>query len=90
MKKCPLLKKKCIQNECMWWVEMTVKDIVTQEIKQANDCAICKLPILAVELLRNVNGVQQAVESHRNADVRLKTNLLHMVDGRLQLADSER
>lgn len=89
LKRCPLLNKECIAEKCMWWVEILMKNTQTQETYMDKNCAISRLPMMFVELLKNTNGVQRAVESHRNADIRLKSNLLQMVDGGLNHANPE-
>lgn len=77
----------------MWWVEMIVKNIKTGEMANENNCAICKLPGLMVEQLRTTNGVQAAVESHRNENVGRQDALLTMLhhgSQRRELADPDR
>lgn len=79
MKKCPLLNKECIEAKCMWWVEMVEKNINTGEIFPSNNCSMSKLPGLLVEVIRNTNGVQAAVESHRNENVVGQHELLNLL-----------
>lgn len=77
----------------MWWVEMIVKNIKTGEMGNDNNCAISKLPGLMVEQLRNANGIQEAVESHRNESVKRQDVLLTMIhqgSQRRELADPDR
>lgn len=92
MKMCPLLKKDCIENKCMWWVEMIAKNVKTGEMETANNCAISKIPTLLVEELQNTRGIQASVESSRNETVARQEVLLHMIDGaqRRELADPNR
>jgi hypothetical protein len=63
----------------MWWAEMIVKNIKTGEFEPSNNCAVSKLPGLMVEMLRNTNGVQEAVESARNESVRRQDALLGII-----------
>lgn len=79
----------------MLWVKATIKDLQTQKIERADDCGMAKLPILLIELLRNTNGVQAAVESSRNENVKWQDDLLGLlktaaiISAQRQLQDSE-
>lgn len=93
MKTCPLLKKDCIQGQCMWWVEMIVKNLKTGEMENDNNCVVSKLPGLMVEQLRNTNGIQAAVEHSRNENTKRQDVLLNMIhegSQRRELADPDR
>lgn len=66
MKKCPLLKKACIEGECMFWVHMLGTHPQSGHPVDQFDCSMRWLPILLVENARHSRGVQAAVESARN------------------------
>ena len=75
-KKCPLLKGKCIESNCMFFTHLIGKNPQTgQDIDEFN-CAIALLPILLIENARNVVGAQAAVESFRNKSTEFQDNLI--------------
>ncbi len=82
VKTCPILNKQCLQNECMWWTEMIVKNIQSGELGTEYNCAVSKLPGLMVEQLKNINGVQTAVESSRNETVKRQDQFINVVASR--------
>lgn len=63
--------ENCLQKKCMLWMEMLVQDIKTQELKDGSGCAITKQVEISLETLKKTQGVQQAVESHRNEEQKL-------------------
>lgn len=73
--------KPCVKEKCAWWTEMNIRNLDTQEIKQSNDCAIAKLPVIFVESLRTSSGIQEAVESSRNESVKRQDRLLGIFEG---------
>ena len=77
---CPLNKMMpCVGKDCAWWIEMMVKETKTGEIQDASACAIVKTPILLLEQLRMTNGVQAAVESSRNENLKRQDALLGLL-----------
>lgn len=64
--KCPLLNRKCIQGECVWFVEFTMKDPGSQRVSVERDCVIPRLPSMLIEVIRNTAGTQEATEAVRN------------------------
>jgi len=67
--KCPLLKKPCIEHECMWYAHVVGKDPQTGGDLDCWDCAVRWLPIMLTEGARQTRGVQAAVESFRNESI---------------------
>lgn len=63
---CPLIKKKCIQHECRFWIHVTGKHPQSGVSLDHFDCAVAWLPVLLVDNARHTVGVQAAVESMRN------------------------
>jgi hypothetical protein len=63
---CPLLKKECIGDGCMFWVHMLGKNPQTGADVDQFDCSFRWVPMLLVENARHVRGAQAAVESMRN------------------------
>lgn len=64
--KCPLLSKECIQAKCAWWMEFAMKRKDPPEMTVEKSCAIPRLPVLLIELIKNTNSVGAAVESRGN------------------------
>jgi len=72
---CPLLKKDCIQNKCMWFIQ--VRGVDPNNGKEVDDwaCAIAWLPVLMIENAGTQRQTGAAVESFRNEMVKAnKTN----------------
>ncbi|CAB3720234.1 hypothetical protein LMG22037_04701 [Paraburkholderia phenoliruptrix] len=65
-KKCPLLKKACIESDCAFWTHMLGMHPQTGAPVDQWGCAVTWLPLLLVENSRHARGVQAAVESARN------------------------
>lgn len=91
--KCPLNKMKpCIKEECAWYVKSTKTNPQTKESYQFNVCAIVMVPDMLIDVIKNTNGTQAAVEHSRNESVKRQDALLGVFDTmrRKSLADSER
>jgi len=72
---CPLLKKDCIQNMCMWFIQVRGTDSNTGKEQDEWACAIAWLPILLIENSGQQRQTGAAVESFRNEMVKAnKTN----------------
>lgn len=63
---CPLVKKECLGDGCMFWVHMLGKNPQTGNEVDEWDCSIRWLPMLLVENARRTLSVQAATESFRN------------------------
>ena len=68
--KCPLLNKKCIKHQCVWYNMLQGKHPQTGLDVQEWGCSIAWLPLLLVENSSKLNGVQAATESFRNEMVK--------------------
>ena len=68
--KCPLLQKKCIKHQCLWYNMLQGKHPQTGLDVQEWGCSIAWLPLLLVENSSKLNGVQAATESFRNEMVK--------------------
>lgn len=72
---CPLLKKPCIAHDCAWYGHMTGTDPSTGKDMDLWDCSIKWIPILITEQARQTRGVQAAVETMRNENVKASAEL---------------
>ena len=68
--KCPLLNKKCIKHQCVWYNMLQGKHPQTGLDVQEWGCSIAWLPLLLVENSAKMTGVQAATESFRNEMVK--------------------
>ena len=68
--KCPLLQKKCIKHQCIWYNMLQGKHPQTGLDVQEWGCSIAWLPLLLVENSRHIQGTQAATESFRNEMVK--------------------
>ena len=68
--KCPLLNKKCIKHQCIWYNMLQGKHPQTGLDVQEWGCSIAWLPLLLVENASKINGVSAATESFRNEMVK--------------------
>jgi hypothetical protein len=71
--KCPLLQKKCIKHQCLWYNMLQGKHPQTGLDVSEWGCSITWLPLLLVENSAKLNGVQAATESFRNEMVKGQT-----------------
>src|SRR5580765_1284586 len=68
---CPLLKKRCIQLDCEWFIKVAGTDPQDKDkLIEEWGCAVVFQLIGTLEVAKRVtgglNGVQQATESFRN------------------------
>lgn len=68
--KCPLLNKKCIKTQCIWYNMLQGTHPQTGAPVQEWGCSIAWLPLLLVENSRHIQGTQAATESFRNEMVK--------------------
>lgn len=68
--KCPLIQKKCIKHQCIWYNMLQGKHPQTGMDVQEWGCSIAWLPLLLVENSSKLTGVQSATESFRNEMVK--------------------
>jgi hypothetical protein len=65
-KKCPLLKKPCIKEQCMWSTTVRGTNPNTGAEVDQHGCAIAFLPMLLIENAQMSRETGAAVESARN------------------------
>jgi len=64
---CPLLKKKCIEHACKFYVHLLGNDPqVADKVIDKFDCAIAFLPILLIEGAQQTRQAGSAMTSFRN------------------------
>lgn len=66
---CPLLRKPCVEHDCMWWTHITGQNPQTGAQMDHFDCSIKWLPVMMVEASKQARHIQGAVESMRNETV---------------------
>ena len=88
-KKCPLLKKNCIEHKCQWYTHLVGKNPQTGGDIDQYGCAVEWLPILLVELRQGTSGVQAATESFRNEMVKGNEKSLELQKQMMRLEKNE-
>jgi len=78
--KCPLLNKKCIKHQCIWYNMLQGKNPQTGQNVQEWGCSIAWLPLLLVENTGKQVQTNSAVESFRNEMVKANMVTLALVD----------
>lgn len=63
---CPLLKKPCVKEQCMWYTQLTGSHPQTGQPVNEHGCAMTWLPILLVENSQQQRQTGAAIESFRN------------------------
>jgi hypothetical protein len=83
---CPLIKKKCKEHGCKFYVQIMGKNPNTgQEISEWN-CAVSWLPMLLIEGSQQTRQMGSAIESFRNEMVKANENpLLNLQNNNGQL-----
>ena len=64
--KCPLLNKKCIKHQCIWYNMLHGVHPQSGAMISEWGCSIAWMPLLMVEMTSKVLGVTAATESFRN------------------------
>ncbi|MEH6649991.1 MAG: hypothetical protein V7707_08215 [Motiliproteus sp.] len=84
---CPLLKKACVGNECMFATQLRGQDPTSGEEIDEEACAVAVLPMLLIESTKAQHQTGAAVESFRNETVRTHQDLvLAAINGQMGLA----
>ena len=78
--KCPLLNKKCIKHQCVWYNMLQGKNPQSGANVQEWGCSIAWLPLLLVENTGKQIQTSSAVESFRNEMVKANMVTLALVD----------
>jgi hypothetical protein len=79
--KCPLLNKKCIKHQCIWYNMLQGTHPQSGANVQEWGCSIAWIPLLLVENGRQTVGVQAATESFRNEMVKSQTAMNKLLQG---------
>jgi hypothetical protein len=79
--KCPLLNKKCIKHQCIWYNMLQGTHPQTGANVQEWGCSIAWLPLLMIEQSKQTIGVQAATESFRNEMVKSQTAMNKLLQG---------
>lgn len=69
---CPLLKKKCVENKCQWFVQVKGKNPNTGEAVDEWQCKVALLPTLMVQNSQRQNHTGEAFSSFAKEVDRLK------------------
>jgi hypothetical protein len=80
MKKCPLLNKPCIKDDCMWWTHLRGKN--PQSMAETDD-STCSVPWLVVLLVENAQFIRQtaaAVDDLKNETVQRQDLFNHTLN----------
>ena len=78
--KCPLLNKKCIKHQCIWYNMLQGKHPQSGQNVQEWGCSIAWLPLLLVENTGKQVQTNSAVESFRNEMVKANKVTLALVN----------
>jgi hypothetical protein len=79
--KCPLLNKKCIKHQCIWYNMLQGAHPQTGAPVQEWGCSIAWMPLLMVENARHIQGTQAATESFRNEMVKSQDAMNKLLQG---------
>jgi len=71
MKKCPLIKKACLEHDCYWYTHLTGHNPNTGQPMDEWGCAMTWMPILLVENSQQQRQTAASVDSFRNEMTRL-------------------
>jgi len=90
MKRCPFLKKDCIEDKCMLFSRSVKTEVTTQKQIPLNTCTLNLIPDMLLDVIKNTNGTQAAVEHRGNEQIKRQDTLLTILDTarRKQIADS--
>lgn len=76
---CPLLKKSCVERDCMFWVHLVGQHPQTGQPIDQFDCSFKWMPVIFLEGSKRTLGVQAAVESMRNEVTDRQDTLNHLI-----------
>jgi len=71
---CPLLKKKCVEHDCKFYIQVMGKHPQTGQDVNNFDCAISWLPVLLIEGSQQTRHTGAAIESFRNEMVNIQSD----------------
>jgi hypothetical protein len=78
--KCPLLNKKCIKHQCVWYNMLQGKHPQTGQNVQEWGCSIAWMPLLLVENSGKQVQTNASIESFRNEMVKANMVTLALVE----------
>lgn len=87
--KCPLLNKKCIKHQCVWYNMLQGKNPQSGQNVQEWGCSIAWIPLLLVENTGKQVQTNSAVESFRNEMVKANMVTLALVDQKNKEAEKK-
>lgn len=87
--KCPLLNKKCIKHQCIWYNMLQGKHPQTGQNVQEWGCSIAWLPLLLVENTGKQIQTNASVESFRNEMVKANMVTLALVESQNKKQEKE-
>lgn len=67
---CPMLKKPCIEHECMWYIQLRGTHPQTGEPVDSFDCTMVVQPLLMIENSNQQRKTGAAIESFRNETIK--------------------
>jgi hypothetical protein len=66
---CPYLKGQCVKHKCIKWVKIIGLHPQTGQQVDQEACADAWLPIILVDLSKQLVQVQASIQSHRNEEI---------------------
>ena len=88
--KCPLLNKKCIKHQCVWYNMLQGKHPQTGQNVQEWGCSIAWMPLLLVENTGKQVQTNSSIESFRNEMVKANMVTLALVDQQSKKKEDKR
>ena len=88
--KCPLLNKKCIKHQCIWYNMLQGKHPQSGQNVQEWGCSIAWIPLLLVENTGKQVQTNSAVESFRNEMVKANMVTLALVEQQNKKKETEK
>lgn len=76
-KYCPLIKKKCIQDKCAFWMHVLGRDPATNNPIDHFDCTIRWLPTLIIENSNQTRMGAASVDKVATEVAKVKVNMKH-------------
>ena len=86
---CPLIKKKCVEHKCKFYIQLMGKDPNTGQDVNDFDCAIAWLPMLLIEGAQQQRHTGAAIESFRNEMVQIQQAIGHPTSDTEQIENQE-
>jgi hypothetical protein len=84
---CPLIKKECVQLQCAWFTQLRGTHPQTGAEIDEWMCAVSALPMLQIEVAKEVRQGAAATESFRNEVVKMNP-INTLINGVVAISDS--